>query len=199
MVDNTEQRILAAARKVFVEKGKDGARMQEIADLAGINKSLLHYYFRSKERLFTMVFMEVFAKFFPIISNVFDQPSSLLDKIRQVFPIYIDFLLENPLIPQFVFSEMNKHPDILDQFLKQPKQAGLIAKLEVMIDRSVVSGEIKPIDSKQFLLNLISLAVFPAFAKPILINVLGIKEMEYLSIIESRKQLVAEFFIKAIT
>ena len=49
---NTELKILKAAKEVFIIKGFEGSRMQEIADTAGINKSLLHYYFRTKDNLF---------------------------------------------------------------------------------------------------------------------------------------------------
>ncbi len=64
---DTEEQILKAARKLFENKGFNGARMQEIADEAGINKSLLHYYFRSKEGLFDQIFLEAFKDFWPSI------------------------------------------------------------------------------------------------------------------------------------
>lgn len=64
-IENAEQKILTAARNVFIRKGFAGARMQEIADEAGINKALLHYYFRSKEKLFEVIFKESFGKLLP--------------------------------------------------------------------------------------------------------------------------------------
>ena len=78
---NTEQIILKAARKVFTHKGFDGARMQEIADEAGINKALLHYYFRSKDKLFEAIFKEVITTFFPRIISVLTSDLSLFEKI----------------------------------------------------------------------------------------------------------------------
>ncbi len=58
-MENTEQKILNAAREEFINTGLKGARMQEIADRAGVNKALLHYYFRSKEKLYEAAIREV--------------------------------------------------------------------------------------------------------------------------------------------
>ena len=58
----TEEKIFDAATDVFVEKGMDGARMQDIANHAGINKALLHYYFRTKDQLFNAVFEMIAGK-----------------------------------------------------------------------------------------------------------------------------------------
>jgi AcrR family transcriptional regulator len=69
-VTTTEQKILEAARQVFLKKGWNGARMQEIADEAGINKALLHYYYRSKDKLFEAVFNEIFTQFITKVSLV---------------------------------------------------------------------------------------------------------------------------------
>ena len=87
---DTEQLILSAARKVFIEKGLDGARMQEIADEAGINKALLHYYFRSKEKLFSMIFQEEMSKFFPrMVMLLSSADISIEEKIRGFVNNYI--------------------------------------------------------------------------------------------------------------
>ena len=78
----TEGKILAAARKVFIAKGMAGARMQDIADEAGINKALLHYYFRSKEKLFETIFKELSLQFLPRINSLFESELSLFEKIE---------------------------------------------------------------------------------------------------------------------
>ena len=75
--DNTEEKILNAAQTVFIQKGMDGARMQEIADEAGINKALLHYYFRTKQKLFEAIFKKVFSQIFP----------NLMDMVHSELPI----------------------------------------------------------------------------------------------------------------
>ncbi len=89
----TERQILEAAKKVFGRKGMDGARMQEIADEAGLNKALLHYYFRNKERLFQEVIREVFSSFFPRIMTVMSlEGMAFEEKIRTFVNEYLDLI-----------------------------------------------------------------------------------------------------------
>src|SRR5271169_392301 len=107
----TKEKILAAAKKVFMTKGMAGARMQDIADEAGINKALLHYYFRSKDKLFEMIYLEEAKKFFPKISMIFQSELPLFEKIKQFADEYISEILENPYLPWFVFNEINRDPD----------------------------------------------------------------------------------------
>ena len=85
----TEERIFESATEIFIEKGMDGARMQDIADHAWINKALLHYYYRSKEHLFEAVFEKMAAVMFSRFSPVFDEKTSLEDKIRFFFREHI--------------------------------------------------------------------------------------------------------------
>ena len=106
-----QEKILAAAKKVFTTKGMAGARMQDIADEAGINKALLHYYFRDKDKLFEVVFMEEAQKFFPKINAIFNSDAPLFEKIENFVNEYIDEMLENPYLPWFVLNEINRDPD----------------------------------------------------------------------------------------
>src|SRR6187402_2554521 len=94
-----QEKILAAARKVFTTKGMAGARMQDIADEAGINKALLHYYFRDKDKLFETIFMEEAQRFFPKINAIFQSDDPLFEKIEKFVNEYIDEMQENPYLP----------------------------------------------------------------------------------------------------
>ena len=95
----TEEKILSAARKIFTTKGMAGARMQDIANEAGINKALLHYYYRDKEKLFETIFLEEAQKFFPKINAIFQSDDPLFLKIEKFVDEYIDEMLENPYLP----------------------------------------------------------------------------------------------------
>ena len=106
----TEEKILAAAKQVFVKKGMTGARMQDIADTAGINKALLHYYFRSKEKLFEVIFKEAATRLFPKINEILNSDLPLFDKIHQFTHDYVEMVIETPYLPLFVLNEINKQP-----------------------------------------------------------------------------------------
>ena len=116
---DTENRILQAAKKVFIKNGMSGSRMQHIANEAGINKALLHYYFRSKEKLFNAVFKYAFFKFVPKVEKVLNSEKSLFEKIEIIADQYITALMKNQFIPMFVLHEINRNPKRLYELMQQ--------------------------------------------------------------------------------
>jgi AcrR family transcriptional regulator len=194
---STEQSILEAAKKVFIEKGKDGARMQEIADEAGINKALLHYYFRSKQKLFEAVFLESFEKFFPKINLLMSSDESFLAIIEVFIDNYIELILENPHIPLFVLHELNQNPGNLAQIM-----GGKIPHLPMLIDKinkEISDGSIKPIDPRQLMVNVIGLCIFPFVARPIIQSIFFENdETAYQQFLSDRKTEVYKFVLNSI-
>src|SRR5215510_10944602 len=114
---HTEQRILDAARTVFVRHGTAGARMQEIAQEAGVNQALLHYYFRSKERLAQAVFQQLAQRLFPALIETLGSDLSLDEKIERLVAIYLDNLSRSPFLPGYLLSELHYHPERFEQLL----------------------------------------------------------------------------------
>ena len=112
---STEENILNVAREVFMRNGYSGTTMQQIADEAGINKSLLHYYYRSKEKLFGQIFAEVFSQFIPELGKIFMTDKSLEEKIRAFVDSYIEGFIRNPLIPIFVMQELSTNRKLKNQ------------------------------------------------------------------------------------
>ena len=194
---NTEQAILEAAKQVFIQKGMDGARMQEIADKAGINKSLLHYYYRSKNKLFEAVFKEAFFKFIPNIMDLMNSELPLFEKIRLFAINYIDIINENPLMPVFIMHELNRDPAKVAEMIKS---TGINpSKIIIQINEEIAKGEINPIDPFHLIVNLISMCIFPFVAQPILQYVIFNENSEvYAAFIEQRKREVPEFIINSI-
>src|SRR3954452_616752 len=107
---STEEKILNAAKKVFLTKGMDGARMQDIADEAGINKALLHYYFRSKDKLFEQIFLKVTTSFLPKIFLILKGEDTLFEKIERFCEVYITQIIKTPYVPIFILNEINRQP-----------------------------------------------------------------------------------------
>lgn len=114
----TEEKIFDAAQTIFQKKGLAGARMQEIADEAGINKAMLHYCFKSKQLLFEAIFMNAFSQIAPQINEIFNSQYSVFHKIRNFTNSYISFVIANPVLPQFIVQEMNNNPDFVSSLLK---------------------------------------------------------------------------------
>ena len=115
----TEAKIKAAAEKVFMEKGFSATRTRDIAEEAGMNLSLLNYYFRSKENLYNIIMMEKLKVFFDIIIDVLnDEKLNLLDKATVLVNKYTDLLLHEPNLPWFLLSEIQQNPDFFSEKLK---------------------------------------------------------------------------------
>lgn len=164
--DSTEDKILEAAKSVFVSKGMEGARMQEIADMAGINKALLHYYFRSKERLFEAIFSEIIKYAFPTITRILQSDSDIIVKIEQIVDAYIELLIKHPFIPGFVMKELNRDPSGLFKLvLKYGLDPLPVFK---MIQEAMDRGEIIQMKPHHLALNVASMCIFPFAARPIL-------------------------------
>lgn len=194
---STEQKILEAARQIFLEKGMDGARMQDIADRAGMNKALLHYYFRNKEKLFETVFAEAAAKFLPKVSLIISSDVPLFTKIEQFVNEYINKLQENPFLPLFVLNEINRQPKTFILKIwgdKKPPMQIFFAQIQ----EEVKKGTIKPIDPPQLLVNLVSMCIFPFVARPMIQWVTQMDDDTFKQFIEKRKTEVSKFIIDSI-
>src|ERR687896_1327771 len=104
---DTEQRILEAARVVFIRRGTAGARMQEIAHEAGVNQALLHYYFRSKDRLAEAAFREVAGRILPTVFEILGSDATIEEKVQRFVNLYIDSLGASPFLPGYLLSELH--------------------------------------------------------------------------------------------
>ena len=196
-ISDTENRILQAAKKVFIKNGLSGSRMQNIANEAGINKALLHYYFRSKEKLFDAVFKYAFFKFVPKVEKVLNSEKSLFEKIELIADQYINALMRNQFIPLFVLHEINRNPKRLYELMQQ---VGLNpAVLVEQIQQEVKKGNIINISPQQLVVNLLALCVFPVAARPLLQRVFFENNKKlYKQFLESRKKEVPQFVINSI-
>ena len=202
---DAEQRILDAAHKVFIRRGTAGARMQEIADEAGVNKALLHYYFRNKSRLADAIFQRVAGGVFGRIIQVASSPVSLEEMVRSMIAIYLEQLARSPYAPGYIIAELNQDPERGRQLVQMlvglregVSPADVIGALQRRIDASIQAGEIRPISAPQFLTNLVSLCIFPFAARPLLCAIMALDDAGFTAFIEERKRTLPEFFLNAL-
>jgi TetR/AcrR family transcriptional regulator len=201
----TERRILDAAHTVFLRRGTAGARMQEIAREAGVNPALLHYYFRSKERLGAAVFQRAAAQLLPNVIRILASDAELEDKVAQVVEVELTRLSETPYLPGYIISELTHHPQRVPQLFativgKAPAEVGALvrARLGEQIGERVRAGRMRPIEPEQFAINLIALCIFPFAAKPMLAALLGFDDAAFAAFIDRRRQELAPFFLRAL-
>jgi len=192
---NTELTILNAAKKVFHRKGFDGARMQEIADEAGLNKALLHYYFRSKEKLFQAVFEHAFSEVFSKINDVFHSDFTLASKIEVLVSYYISFLSENSYVPWFIVNCIYEKPESLKHFMETNNFAP-VSVLQMIAKQLKEEYNIE-IDPMQVYMHVLSLCIFPVIAKPMLQHVFGMDSIQMNNFYDQRKKIVPTFIANA--
>lgn len=197
--ENTEFRILEAARHIFLQKGFDGARMQEIADTAQINKGLLHYYFRSKDALFYRVFGIAFDAMVRRIAEVLNADRPLLEKIDQFCGTYIGMMARNAYLPRFVIHEISRHPDRFIQKLGKHHQLPDLQVFYRQVEQEAALGRIRPTDPKQLLVNMLSMSIFPFLAAPMIQMIHNMNHHEFEQFVKVRKTEVAQFVIHAIS
>jgi len=197
----SEELILNAAVKVFTRKGYAGARMEEIAKEAGINRALLHYYFRDKETMFNIIFETRFKEFFTGMFGVFQSKASLTEKIRSIIDHEITVLSKHPDLARFVIMEIAQQPDRLIQFGQKlglnPRM--MLQNFQKEIQQNVLEGKIRPVDGRQLLMNIISICIYPFVAKPIIKTMMQMDENTFMDLMEKRKKEAYEFIINAIT
>jgi TetR/AcrR family transcriptional regulator len=195
----TEEKIFEAATIVFEEQGLTGARMQNIADRAGINKALLHYYFRTKDHLFEAVFAKLAQKMFMKFTPIFEKNLSLEEKIRFFFREHITFMQRNPKLPGFILNEINHNPQRIQKLIKNIEFRNLWLTILDQHKDELYKYNITEETLPQIMTTIASLSVFPFAAKGILEVVFENLGVDFDKYIELRKEFAAEFVIKAIT
>jgi TetR/AcrR family transcriptional regulator len=195
----TEEKIFESATEVFIMKGMDGARMQDIANHAGINKALLHYYYRTKDHLFNAVFEKIAGQIFKKFAPVLDENLSLEEKIRFFFREHISFLQRNPRLPSFLMNELNRNPERIKKLIQGIDINKLWTTIEKQHKEEFIKYNITRETIPQIMTSIAAISVFPFAAKAIISGFMEKMGYDFDEYIEERKKYAADFVIKAIT
>jgi TetR/AcrR family transcriptional regulator len=195
---STEEKIIEAARQVFVKNGLEGARMQDIADLAGVNKALLHYYFRSKDILFGKVFDHYTNYLIPDLQNIVNLEVPILDKIELFIDKYIGFFQKNTDLPFFFISELNRNPQKIIAILANTNKFQYVQQFAFQMMLAMQEGKIKMINPRHLMLNVISMSLFPFIGRPMIQVVMQIDDDGFTVLLEERKKEISNFIRMAL-
>jgi AcrR family transcriptional regulator len=196
----TENLILDAAMKVFTQRGFDGTRTEDIAKEAGINRTLLHYYFRDKQTMFNLIFETRFKEFFGGVFSIFSSDKSMRDKIRLLIEHEITMFVAHPDLARFIISEVANHPERL---IEHGQKLGInprvfLESFEQQVKQEVKAGIIKMIEGRQLLMNIMSLCIYPFVAQPIIRTMMQLDRESFNQMMEARKKEVYEFIMNAL-
>jgi len=196
----TEQKIIQAASEVFLQKGRDGARMQEIADKAGINKALLHYYFRSKDKLFRTIFKFELISMLDNIFGTIDPSDNFQDFLKKFIHEYMLNISSRKNVMRFILWELDKSADKVAEWFMEAFQKRGFSKnpLVVRIEKAVAEGEIRPTDPGNLTLSLLGMSVFPFLAAPLLEQILPGFDLKNKNYIAKREKAIFELIWEGI-
>lgn len=174
--------------------------MEDIAKEAGINRALLHYYFRSKEKMFELVFQQRVREFFFGLAGIISGPLALEEKIKAVVAHDIDMIRSQPDLPIFVMQELAQRPERLVQMAAASgaSPSGMMKSWKQQVKLAVEKKQIRPIDGGQLLINVMSLCVYPFMAKPMIKAIQELDDTQFDRMITKRKQEVVEFVMNSI-
>lgn len=193
-----EERILEAATQNFLFRGYAGARMQQIADDAGVNKALLHYYFENKEILFRRVMEDALSWFASLSGIVLEKQSGTLkQRLQMLVDRYLQVMLRKPFLPGFILQEAQQHPELMYPILDGYK-AGLGA-FQQEINEEAAAGRMQTVDGRELLVNMFSICFFPFLAMPLISQVLYTGGEEALGrLLDQRKKAVDELVLERV-
>jgi len=193
----TKEKILATATELFLKKGVDRVGVREIATEAGINLSLMNYYFQSKEKLFETIFDTLVKERAITIREILEADIPIEKKITDYTHAYIDILLEKPILVSFVLSVIHRDPE------KIKKMGSILAlynseKFCNQLAKEAKAGQIKMVDPEQLYISLISLIIFPFAIKELIIDRNSFESEQYVNFIKARKEHISEMVISYI-
>lgn len=187
---DTEDKILLVAQSIFREKGFSGTKTQEIADQAGINKALLHYYFKSKRILFERVFLLSLKEVFEVLASYLNNEQSLIDKTPNLVSSYLTYVSKNINLFVFVIAEVWQNQDFTQKFVEVAMDHVNFDRFFTSFKQEVQAGLLRDINPVHYLINLVSLSIFPFLISPIMKTMLSTMDIDPEIILNERKEVV---------
>lgn len=193
----TRLKLMETARELFIAKGVDRVGVREIATKAGVNLSLMNYYFQSKENLLEQIFETSIKEDGQRLRQILNTDKPLDQKVREYVYEYIDVLSNDPLLVPFVLSIINRNAEQAPR-LKSVHTLYNTEAFSKQIKTEVDKGNIKPVDPEQFYISMVSLILFPFAIKPLVKYRLGLADEEMAKVLKSRKEHVYEMLMASL-
>ncbi len=196
---NTEHLIKEAARRVFTAKGLAATRTEDIAQEAGVNKALVNYYYRSKNRLFEAVFEEEMAVLAQNREQILaDDRLDIFEKLRLMVELDMELIQRNPGLPLFVINEMARNPCLVGSCQGKVDKDKAFRAFSQQIEHEIQRGNLKPIDPRMLWMNIVSLVTLPFVAQAWMASIIDLDPEAYAQLMEQRKHHIVDFIIQSV-
>jgi TetR/AcrR family transcriptional regulator len=184
-----EQAILEAAERLFLEKGLSLTSTTEIAKEAGCNQALVHYYFRTKDKLFEGIFQKKILVFINAFMSIDQEDIPFEKKLQRKIESHFDMLLENPQLPFLFLNELITNPlriGILKEKLGE-YPSPVYSQFEKEFKEEIRRGRIRDMQPVHLLLSIFSLNIGVFLVKPLMMELLGMSEDAFYAFALQRK------------
>jgi AcrR family transcriptional regulator len=185
-----EEQIIETARQMFLEYGYKNTNMSDIAQKAGINRTSLHYYYNTKEKMFHAVFGQIIESFLPQIQDLLFKNIPFFSKCEAIIDIYFQIFLSNPSLPQFIIGEINRDLNNITSVAYSIGFENYIDTIIGIINNEVEKGTIKQVPIYYILMTFVSQVTFPFMAKNIIEDILIKDEKTLEDILEGWKAII---------
>jgi TetR/AcrR family transcriptional regulator len=185
----TELLIKETAKRVFFQKGLLKATTQQIADEAGVNRALINYYFRSRNRLFKIVLDDAINETRDKIDLIFNSDEPFKTKISKYLDVFIDRNGEFPYIQNFIITEIMQDPEKMKEYFSR-KRNHIMKHIVPPLKKEIENGNIEPIYPEHFIVNMMSMCSYPLVAKPFIQNMFSYDDKAYKKFLKERKQVI---------
>jgi TetR/AcrR family transcriptional regulator len=193
----TEQQIKDAAKRLFFAEGKFNATTQEIADAAGVNRTLVNYYFRSRDILFSLVLNDARTAMSKRMETFLEKTTNLKTKLAHVIDVYMEQALEYPYIETYMITRMHEDIATAEEGFTQSNHPSRIKAFLLEIEAEMEKGNIKKMTPQHFFINFIALLSNPICFGTMYKKMLNLSDKQYKQIIQERKDVILKvLFIK---
>jgi AcrR family transcriptional regulator len=195
-----EQAILKAATKLFLEKGFAATSTTEIAKEAGCNQALVHYYFRTKDRLFSAIFEKKMKFFISSLLQIGSEDIPFEEKLTKKIETHFDVIREDPRFPLFFFTELSTNPkrlQTLKEMLGDMPQV-IVKQFQEELQKAIESGRVRPMSVFDLLITMVSLNLMVFIGEPVFKAITKIPDDDFLKLVERRKKENVHFILKGL-
>ena len=198
----TKEKIIKAAVVVFAEKGKHGARMEEIAEQAGVNKSMLYYYYSTKSNIFSEVLKYVFSSIFSHIGEnietINNETDSPIEKLKLLSRAHFTLLSQNVNFVKIMAETLTKYPKEIQTVAMEYShfnQTPVPVKIMEIIQDGISKGIFRKIDPRQVLISIIAMNLFYFLGKPMAQVIFELKNEDEEEFLSKRRESVIDLFL----
>jgi len=184
---NLEDKIIEVAKQLFVENGFENTNMTDIANAAGINRTTLHYYFRTKEKMFSAVFGSLVYSFLPRMHIIFQEDIPFIDKLNKILDEYMEIFLENPSLPKFILGEIQRNISNLLEVMQELQFDTYLSSIKDVVLKEMEEGKLKKVPLLVVFLTFYSQMTFPFLAKDLIIALFYENEQDFYNFLQEWK------------